>query len=416
MRSHLKLACKVLLRRKLFTAISLFGISFTLLVLIVLAAMMDHAFAPQAPETRQSRMRGIYSAQLFGDNSVTFSNPGYEVLDRYVRNLPGAERTSIVIDAGLVQSYVATGRVDSKLKRTDAEFWRIMDFRFLEGGPYQDDDVAQARFVAVISAGTRQRLFDGAPALGRSFEADGQRFRVIGVVPDVSPWRDLPHADVWAPLTTAKSNGWREGLTGSARGIVLARDDGAIPGMKAALLQRLLRWQSPNPREWQRLVLRLESPFEAVAGQFSDRFAEGGDFESHPERLVLALAVLAGLFMLLPAVNLVNLNVSRILERASEIGVRKAFGASSRALVAQFVAENVLLTLLGAVLALGLSWPVLHALMSADLLGAVVLSLNLRVFLAGVGLALVFGLVSGVYPAWKMARLHPVAALKGAGR
>ena len=45
--------------------------------------------------------------------------------------------------------------------------------------------------------------------------------------------------------------------------------------------------------------------------------------------------------MLLPAVNLVNLNVSRIMERASEIGVRKAFGASSRALVGQFVVENV---------------------------------------------------------------------------
>ena len=53
--------------------------------------------------------------------------------------------------------------------------------------------------------------------------------------------------------------------------------------------------------------------------------------------------------MLLPAINLVNLNVSRILERASEIGVRKAFGASSRTLVGQFVVENVVLTLVGGV-------------------------------------------------------------------
>ena len=44
--------------------------------------------------------------------------------------------------------------------------------------------------------------------------------------------------------------------------------------------------------------------------------------------------------MLLPTVNLVNINLSRILERASEIGVRKAFGASSRTLVGQFVVEN----------------------------------------------------------------------------
>ena len=50
------------------------------------------------------------------------------------------------------------------------------------------------------------------------------------------------------------------------------------------------------------------------------------------------------MFVLLPTVNLVNINVSRILERASEIGVRKAFGASRRTLVAQFVVENVILT------------------------------------------------------------------------
>ena len=57
--------------------------------------------------------------------------------------------------------------------------------------------------------------------------------------------------------------------------------------------------------------------------------------------------------MLLPAVNLININVSRIMERASEIGVRKAFGASSLTLVGQFVVENVLLTLIGG--AIGLS-------------------------------------------------------------
>ena len=50
---------------------------------------------------------------------------------------------------------------------------------------------------------------------------------------------------------------------------------------------------------------------------------------------------------LIPTVNLVNINISRIMERASEIGVRKAFGAPARTLVGQFLVENVLLTLVG---------------------------------------------------------------------
>ena len=67
------------------------------------------------------------------------------------------------------------------------------------------------------------------------------------------------------------------------------------------------------------------------------------------------------LFMALPTLNLVNINLSRILERSSEIGVRKAFGASSRTLVGQFVMENVILTLVGGALALVLSWITLTA-------------------------------------------------------
>ena len=76
----------------------------------------------------------------------------------------------------------------------------------------------------------------------------------------------------------------------------------------------------------------------------------------------MLLAGLALLFVLLPTVNLVNINVSRIMERASEIGVRKAFGASARTLVGQFIVENVLLTLIGGLIGLVLSLFVLRAL------------------------------------------------------
>jgi len=122
------------------------------------------------------------------------------------------------------------------------------------------------------------------------------------------------------------------------------------------------------------------------------------------------------LFMLLPAVNLININVSRIMERAGEIGVRKAFGASSWTLVGQFVVENVLLTLIGGVIALAASSLVLQALTDSGLIPYAQFHFNPRIFLYGLSLAVFFGLFSGVYPAWKMSRLHPVQALKGGVR
>jgi putative ABC transport system permease protein len=120
--------------------------------------------------------------------------------------------------------------------------------------------------------------------------------------------------------------------------------------------------------------------------------------------------------MLLPTVNLTNINVSRILERAPEIGVRKAFGASSGALVGQFVVENVALTLAGSIAAFAISEAVMAAISSSGVIPYLDLSLNYRIFLYGTATALVFGVLSGVYPAWKMSRLDPVAALKGGVR
>jgi putative ABC transport system permease protein len=119
------------------------------------------------------------------------------------------------------------------------------------------------------------------------------------------------------------------------------------------------------------------------------------------------------LFMLLPAINLVNLNLSRIFERVSEIGVRKAFGASSRTLVGQFIVENIVLTLIGAGLALAGSAVVLATLNQIGTIPYSQFELNLRVLVAGVLMALLFGLLSGVYPAWRMSRLHPAQALSG---
>jgi putative ABC transport system permease protein len=94
-------------------------------------------------------------------------------------------------------------RIKSFMKRTDGNFWRILDFQFIEGGPFTETDVKDHRMVAVINETTRQRFFGGQPALGKSLEVDGQRFTVVGVMPDVPILRLVPFGDIWVPHTTA---------------------------------------------------------------------------------------------------------------------------------------------------------------------------------------------------------------------
>jgi len=96
--------------------------------------------------------------------------------------------------------------------------------------------------------------------------------------------------------------------------------------------------------------------------------------------------------------------------------VRKAFGAASWTLVGQFIVENLVLTLVGAAVGFVLAGWLLGLLNGSGLIEYADLRLNYRIFFWGALLAVAFGLLSGVYPAWRMSRLHPVQALKGTAR
>jgi putative ABC transport system permease protein len=229
----------------------------------------------------------------------------------------------------------------------------------------------------------------------------------VGVVRDVPALRNSSFSDVWVPISTTKSGSYKEQWMSGFQALILARDRAGLPAIKAEF-QAILREAErhlPDPKNYQTLTSGADTLFEGAV-----RSAKNDLPASRVKAVAFLLMVL---FMLLPSLNLVNINLSRILDRASEIGVRKAFGASSRALVGQFVVENLVLTFIGAMAALVLAGLVLGALNASGLLPYARLTLNYRIFLSGLAMALFFGVLSAIYPAWRMSKLHPVQALRG---
>jgi putative ABC transport system permease protein len=407
--NYIKIAIKVLRRRKFFTFISLFGITCTLVVLMVAAAILDNSFAPQQPESRFGRVLGTYVVGVYGESWGTTTPPGFRFVDKYVRGLSAAEATSIFTGASAMVMYHDRRKIETHVRRTDGDYWRILDFKFLEGGPFTEADNQNVNYVAVITDDMRERLYGrNVSALGKTFVLDGQRYRVVGVVPAVPITRRVGFSEIWAPIRTIKGE-YQKSMFGNFSAIVLARSSADFEALRSEFQQRLTKFEFEDPKMQNRVVAGLDTLFEAAA-----RNIVGNQVDvDRPLMLRLVLLSVALLFITLPTVNLVSINLSRIMERASEIGVRKAFGASSRTLVGQFVMENVVLTVIGGMFAFALATWILAVISDAQFIPYAIFSVNLRIFGYGMLLAAFFGIVSGVYPAWRMSRMHPVNALRG---
>ena len=405
--ASLKLTLRVLARRKVFTTISLFGVSFTLATLMVVSSLFDHAFGSHPPDPDYATTVGVYTMRLAGEHYISGGYPGYGFLDKQVRTLTTPERIVIVSVPESGSVYESGRKFDLQVRDVEAGFWDVTRFRFLEGSSFSADDDRSARQVAVINATTRTRLFGGAPALGRMLEFAGRSFRVVGVVPDVSALQITTTSDVWFPMGSRIGSGYRDQIRGGHLGLVKLKNPKDKAAAQAELATHLAAMQLPA--EYTEVQTGLDTPLEAMS-----RDAFSGDMKDSRPKLAIALFLgLACLFMVLPAVNLANLAISRTLERAGEIGVRKAFGASGRQLIGQLLFENLILTLIGGTISVPLAGLTLAILNRSGIVEYADFGINARVLLWGLLSAVVFSLLSGIYPAWRLSRLTPAEAMRG---
>jgi putative ABC transport system permease protein len=412
--NYIKIAWKVLLRHPFYTFVTLFGISLTLTVLMVLTSFLDHLIGSHYPEDYRDRM--LYMQRVVKQDTIHngrhMGPASYNFLKKYVLTLKTPEKMGVATVFSFANAYAHGRRIELNTKYTDAGFWEVTNFRFLEGKPYNEQHIANGDHVAVITDDLKEQYFglDGEEAVGKSIEVDNVTYRIIGVVKGVPATRPITSADIYFPYNVTKSNYQQEGFSGNYMALILAKNRSDIPAIQEEYRQVISRIPMPHTDAgftFHRLDTSVESYVNGFLYSLFNRPA-GGIFYS-----IVVLFML--LFMGLPAINLVNLNVSRIMERASEIGIRKAFGAPARTLIWQFIIENIFITLIGGTIALGFSLVVIYLINTSGWIANADLTINLAVFAISLLVCLTFGFLSGVLPALRMARLNIVTALRSAG-
>ncbi len=405
LKNYFKIAIAVLQRRKFFTFISLFGISFTLATLLVMTSFLDTVINDEYPDAKRSRSIYIQGIEERGKTSRSSSALSLGYVNKYV--LPMKTPESIAFHSMQIgtNAYHNGKKISVSYKFVNSVFWDIMEFDFLQGKPFSAQQINNLDKVAVISQDLSDAYFGtGEPAVGKYLEVGNDKYRISGVVKNVPATAYMLNGDMYIPYTLSQDEPHGKSYFGTWNAVLLARSKGDM-----ALIQK----------EYKDIVSRLphsEKRYDRTlsnADEYLDAFMRTGNQDGRSKTWIYsAIGIFVFLIVLLPVVNLVNINITRIMERSSEIAVRKAFGATSNTLVYQFIVENIILTLLGGLFGLLLAQVFLWILNSADLLKNVHLTLNLTVLFTGLLLCLIFGFLSGVYPAWRMSRFPIVKALK----
>lgn len=422
---YFKQAWGSLRKQPLLSIVSIAGTALAIFLIMIIVMIDEVKVAPFAPESNRDRWLvqtgGSIGNKEWGSTPGLNSSNGplsYATIRRTFYEMTTPEAVGAFTNMMTESHLSVTGKTPFGASRRDTDhgYWKVMDFSFINGGPYDQADVESGRQVAVISESLARRLFDTTDCIGREFSIDHVAYRVCGVVKDVSNLTSFSVADLWVPLT---SNGtdkavWCDHM-GMLSAIILAKDKSDFPAIREEYGKVWDRFEDEIKESgWE--FYRRQRPYDqltAVNTPWANLEPDMGSVRRHN-------LIVYTILLLIPAINLSSMTQSRLRRRREEIGVRRAFGATRFAIMSEIFIESLIITVAAGLIGLLLSILFLF-LGGANVLasGAEVTGLRLEmVFSMKVfGIALFFcflmNLISALLPSWQASRTNIVNALTG---
>jgi putative ABC transport system permease protein len=423
LRNYLKIAFRNLLKNKSFSFINIFGLTMGTACCLYILLYVQDQYRYDAHHRAAGNLYRIVTDLGFADReTLHMATCGPPIVPTMKAEFPEVEEMARVSSPpGVDQHLFRIGErvfYEQKGYLADSTFFRLFDYRFLQGDPIHALDEP---FSVVLSEDLAKKLFDSGPVLGQTLSIGGgdteEQFKVTGVFN-----YDLGKSHLM-PSFFMSMNAGRLGQfirsddswagNNFIYGYVRLKD-GTDPQALAAKLPDFLQRHGADQLRQLNMAKTLHLQPVGEIHTTPKLAAEISPVTS--KRLLNILLLIAAFIQLVASINFMNLSTARSTKRAQEVGVRKAIGAQRSALVAQFLGESLLLALAAVLLAVPLiefALPLLNHLTGAQI--ALHFTHDWSAWLMVIGLVLLTGLAAGSYPAFYLSSFKPIQVLRGTG-
>ncbi len=404
-----RMALETVVAQKLKSFFSLIGVFIGVMFLIAVVSIVQ-GMNVYVQNTVTSEIGGINSFQLRQRPNMVMGNvtedmwrewnrrPRISVKDAaYVRarvTVP-ARFANYCADPVSI-SYGTKVAKQIELRGTEESYFSLKKYNIADGRAFSGEEVRAGFPVLVLGSIVAEKLFVGQEPVGRSVTIGGLPYRVVGVVESQGTTFGLSQ-DKFAIMPFSAPARRMICPIGVLDQLMVSTDDPAT--MQAAMDQV----------EAAMRIRRQLRPQQADNFTIQTADAALSSWKKVTTVLFTALPLLVGISLVVGGIVIMNIMLMAVSERTREIGIRKALGAKRRDILAQFVVESATLSLLGAAMGIAAGILLAYGIKALTPLPAAIAPWSLGL---AVTLGILVGMVAGVYPATRAAKLDPIVALR----
>ena len=394
-----KMALRSISANKLRAVLTMLGIIIGVIALVVLVSMVD-----SATNSITQEVTSLGNSQV---NVYVYQDRGKSVklqdLEAWVDSEP------MIAAASPGTDYTATGKHGIKnatfaVYGVTQDVYKIQNLQLTQGRFLTASDLKNSCRVCVIPEKTAKDIIGYTDCLGEEISLDGLHFRVVGVLKDqqesmatlIAGNRKIAYIPYTSLMRLTKETGAgiKNFYVGAAEGYTLKQAEDRM--------NELMKEHINTDNQNYDFYVSSENYIEEAMGRISGF-------------LNILLGGIAAISLIVGGIGIMNIMLVTVTERTREIGIRKAIGASRKTILVQFLIEAVVLCMLGCALGIFASWGLLQIASTITASASISFHLQGKVVFLSVLFCFMIGVIFGLYPANKAAKMKPIDALHYGG-